>query len=156
MHDACYMHLWQNSFATWSCEDKIAVINVFGWHVKIPNTAQRRRALPLHDRLHFAMCFGTDELGEWKLAGWEARTGLPGYGLFIHLLVFQTLVLGLLFAPCPTLASWRAAGGQRSLSAAPLPAEVLERITLGELRDHLGVPAQGNVTAAPRLHPYEP
>lgn len=152
VRDARDLYLAENGFTTAEYQNDWGWFNVLGIRFAVPNSEGRKRGLPLHDLHHVALGYGTDLVGECEVSAWELRAGLDGFGWFVKYLVFQTSVLGLLIAPRRTIASWRAARGRRSLYVAPLSNDALMALTVGELREHLGVPTRGVATAVPRRH----
>ena len=76
----------------------------------IPNTAARRRAVPLHDLHHIVTGYDTTWTGEAEIAAWELGSGCSRYGAAwaLNLMAFP---LGLLIAPRRT---WRAFRRSRS------------------------------------------
>ena len=156
VRDARDGYLANNGFTLAGYTELFATFNFFGAHITIPNTAHRRRALPFHDLHHLALGFGTDVFGEWEVSAWEARNGLPGYGIFVRLIVLQGLLMGLVFSHKRTLAAWRAAARHRSLYTAPVDYERLLAMSMGELRAHLGVPQNGIALVEPRAHADAP
>jgi len=70
----------------------------------LPNSAARRKAVPLHDLHHLATGYDTSWTGEAEIAAWELASGCSSYraAWLLNLLAFP---LGLLIAP---LRTWRA------------------------------------------------
>lgn len=70
----------------------------------IPNTAARRRALPLHDIHHVITGYDSSWRGEGEIAAWELASGCSRYGA-AWVLNLLALPVGLGLAPVRT---WRA------------------------------------------------
>ena len=128
-----------------------------GIRFSVPNTPAHRRAIMQHDLHHVATGFGTDPAGEGEISAWEARRGLGDLGLYVGgIVVFATLI-GAVFAPLRVWQAWRAGASARPLFALndeEYPA--LLELSVGELRERLGVPRHG-LTRRPRaLHSTAP
>lgn len=78
----------------------------------LPNSAARKRAVPLHDLHHLATGYDTSWKGEAEMAAWELASGCFSYqaAWVLNLLAFP---LGILIAP---LRTWRAFRRGRSCS----------------------------------------
>ena len=114
-----------------------------GIAIKVPNTKKHRWALMLHDLHHALLGYGTDPAGEAEVSAWELRRGLRPVGLYVGSIVASGALFGLLVAPRRTLRAFRATGPRPSLFHEPLPYEQALTLTLGELRELLGVPRDG-------------
>ncbi|MBL8953238.1 MAG: hypothetical protein JNK82_20840 [Myxococcaceae bacterium] len=112
------------------------------------NRPARQKAIPLHDLHHVSTGYGTDLAGEAEIGTWELRAGCPN--AFLVLINFAAMVLGLFIAPRRVLRAWRDAKGARSLYTQELTFEALGKLTVGELRAHLGVPHDGIANPAER------
>lgn len=116
-------------------------LKAFGVYREFPNTPNRQWAIPLHDLHHVATGYGTDFAGEAEVGAWELRAGCETpvvYGLNA-----AAAIIGMFVAPLRVIAAFRAAKGARSLYRAPVPMEKALAMTVGELRAHLGIPAEG-------------
>ena len=123
-----------------------------------PNPPQRRKAVRLHDLHHVATGYGTDPAGEAEISAWELRRGLRGLRLFIKCIVTGGALMGLFVAPARTRAAWRhGASGGGTLFDRSLEEDYPRMLdwTVGELREHLGVPAKG-LAEARGLHSAAP
>lgn len=80
----------------------------------IPNTASRKRAVPLHDLHHILTGYGTDWRGEFQIAAWELGAGCGSYSFAWHINL-QSLVTGLLVCPRLTTRAFRRGLRCRSL-----------------------------------------
>lgn len=110
----------------------------------VPNTPRHRWAIMRHDLHHIATGYGTDLRGEGEISGWELRGGIRALGLYVGSIVFMGTLLGLLVAPIRT---WRAfrANARRSLFGTDVECayEELLSLTVGQLRERLGISASG-------------
>ena len=72
----------------------------------LPNSAARKKAVPLHDLHHLATGYDTTWTGEAEIAAWELASGCHSYpaALLLNLLAFP---LGLLIAPVRTWCAFR-------------------------------------------------
>lgn len=155
VRDARDVYLAENGFSLAEYDESVGWVTLLG--VRIPIRSQKRmRALRMHDLHHVALGFGTDTAGELEVSAWEHRTGTNGIGALPRCMIFVGLVAGLVLSPRRTLAAWRAGREHRSLYVAPLPKETLLRMTVGELRSHLGVPLTGLAQRAPKPHVDSP
>ena len=115
-----------------------------------PNTPARKRAIALHDLHHVVTGYGTDVLGEAEIGAWELVAGCNT--VFLWWINSSTAALGLLLRPWRVLRAGARALGQRSLYRESLPYAALLALTVGDLRNRLAVPPQGQAVHPPRLH----
>jgi hypothetical protein len=151
-------YLAENGFTVEAYDDAWTEGSVLGITVKVPNTPHHRWAIMLHDLHHVATGFGTDLAGEGEQAVWEARRGFRNVGAYVGMFVVIAFAWGVILAPRRSLRAWRASGrGQASLFAIPIPYDALLDLTVGELREALGISPEGLATVrglhskAPRL-----
>lgn len=109
--------------------------------VTFPNTASRKKVLPLHDFHHILTGYGTDWIGEAEIGAWELRAGCRAF--VAYFLNGAGVVLGLFMSPRRVWRAFRAAKGQHTLYRKGQPYPALLELTVGELRQTLGIPAQG-------------
>ena len=158
-------YLAENGFTLAAYDAKWTDASFFGLRFRVPNTARHRAGIMLHDLPHVATGFGTDLAGEGEISAWEARQGLRPLGAYVGGIVASGVLLGVFLAPRRTLRAWRAARADGA-SLFPLCAgtasdftaryEELLTMTVGELRQMLGVPAEGIADRARGLHAYAP
>jgi hypothetical protein len=146
------LYLAENGFTIDEYTNERGWVIVAGVRIEFPNSLERRRLLPFHDLHHVALGFGTDPAGEFEVSAWELRAGLRGTDAMVKLFVTQGALAGMLTCPRRTMAAWRANQARRSLVIHPLPYEELLGMSVGELRDYLGIPRTSLVTARPRAH----
>lgn len=148
-------YLAENGFTVKAYEDRWTEASIFGLKVAVPNTRRHRWAIMMHDLHHVATGYGTDHIGEGEISAWELRRGLGRLGLYVGGIVTAGTVLGLILAPRRTLAAFFAGGSHPSLFAED-DAEPLLNLTVGELRQKLGLPVDGLATLPRQLHPFAP
>ena len=131
--------------------------SLLGIGFSVPNTARHRWAIMLHDLHHVATGFGTNAVGEGEISAWEFRRGIRPLGLYVGFIVVGGVFLGLLVAPRRTLRVWRASERRPSLfHLQEYSYTDLLAMTIGELRDLLGLPAAGLSAHPRRLHSLAP
>lgn len=151
------LYLAENGFSLAEYDAKRTPASLFGVRFSVPNTPRHRVAIMLHDLHHVATGYGTDPAGEAEISAWEVRRGLRGLGLYVASIVVSAGLLGLIVAPLRTLRAWSASSAERSLfNSDDLSYEQLLALTVGELRQKLGLPVAG-LAATPRgLHGMAP
>jgi len=116
-------------------------MGVFGWRLKFPNPESRKRAVPLHDLHHILTGYGTTWMGEAEIGAWELRAGCNSF--ITYFLNGGGVIIGLFLSPRRVWRAFRAAKGQHTLYLDSLPYERLIQMTVGEVRQRLGIPPQG-------------
>ncbi len=123
----------------------------------VPNTELHRWAMMRHDLHHVATGYGTNLRGEGEISAWELRGGVRALGFYVASIVVMGALMGLMLAPIRT---WRAfcASAGRSLVGSERHCEFDELLdlTVGQLRDRLGVPAHGLNTRRRGLYSFAP
>lgn len=147
-------YLAENGFTVEAYDDKWTDASFLGVRFKVPNTPKHRWGIMLHDLHHVATGFGTDLRGEGEVSAWEARGTFRGLGLYLTMLVGSGAMLGFALAPRRALAALRAGG--RPLFTDPIEYDALLAMTVGELREHLGLPRDGIARHRRGLHAYAP
>ena len=104
--------------------------------VVFPNTASRRRAVPLHDLHHIATGYQTSLTGEAEISAWELAAGCGDYWA-AWLLNSGGFALGLLIAPRRTYRAFVRGRRCRALYHQGWRDSLLTR-TVGELRTDTG------------------
>ena len=101
----------------------------------LPNSAARRKAVPLHDLHHLATGYDTSWKGEAEIAAWELASGCSSYraAWLLNLLAFP---LGLMIAPVRTWRAFRRGRSSGNLYDSPWNEKWLDA-SLGSLRAHL-------------------
>jgi hypothetical protein len=116
-------------------------IGFCGVPLKFPNTPSRKRVVPLHDLHHVLTGYGTDWMGEAEIGAWELRTGCTTF--VAYFLNGGGVLIGLFLSPGRVWRAFRAAKGQRTLYRDSLDYDSILRMTVGEVRNRLGIPAPG-------------
>jgi hypothetical protein len=107
----------------------------------IPNSAARRRAIPLHDLHHVATGYATSWTGEAEIAAWELGGGCGRY-LAAWGLNLGAAAIGLFIAPRLTARAFRRGRASRTLYRESWRDELLD-LRVEELRARLGLAAGG-------------
>jgi hypothetical protein len=107
-------------------------VRLFGRDLRLPNSAARRRAIPLHDLHHVATGYGTDLAGEAEIGAWELAAGCDSP--FLYLINGAAVAIGLCIAPRRVLAAARRGWRARSLYRGVVDAERAKAMTVAELR----------------------
>lgn len=157
VRDARDAYLAENGFTTEGYESATTKGSLLGIPITVPNPPAHQRGLRLHDLLHVVTGYGTDHAGEAELSAWQLRRGLRGAGGYVTAIVVFNVVVGLLLAPGRTVSVVRATsstGG--SLFGTSRPYEALLDLTVGELRELLGVPPAGLRVPRRGLHAHAP
>jgi hypothetical protein len=150
-------YLAENGFTVAAYEDAWTQASLWGLSLKIPNTPHHRWAIRLHDLHHVATGFGTDLTGEAEISAWEARRGLRGLDLYVGAIVSSLALGGLAFAPRRVRRAWDAAErGTTLFNEKQLEYAALLRMTVGELRELLGLPREGIARFPRKLHGLAP
>jgi hypothetical protein len=150
------LYLAENGFTVEAYDAKWTDASFFGIPFRIPNTKAHSDGIKLHDLHHVATGYGTDLVGEGEISAWEFRRGVRALGFYVGGIVTAGFVAGLLLAPRRTLAAWRASRTDASLFHTARSYESLLAMTVGELRDELGVPRHGVAIAPRKLHSFAP
>ena len=140
MQEARNLYLAANGFSVRDYDASTFAIGVWGLSLKLPNTEGRKRAVPLHDLHHVLTGFGTDWVGEAEIGAWELRAGCNSF--ITYYLNGCAVIIGLFISPGRVWRAFRAARGQRTLYYDPAPYDRLLQMTVGELRNKLGISQQ--------------
>lgn len=101
----------------------------------LPNSAARKKAVPLHDLHHLATGYDTSWTGEAEIAAWELGSGCFSYRA-AWLLNFLAFPLGLIIAPVRTWRAFRRGRSSGSLYDSRWDEKWLDA-SLGSLRARL-------------------
>jgi hypothetical protein len=93
--------------------------------------------LPFHDLHHVATGYDSSFLGESEISVFELRTGCGTPLIFF--LCCGSIVMGLCSSPRRMWQAWRNARGARSLYGTNAPYESLLAMSVGELRQMMGL-----------------
>jgi hypothetical protein len=149
-------YLAENGFTVDAYESKWTDASFLGVKFRVPNTAKHRWGIMLHDLHHVATGYGTDLAGEGEISAWEAHRGLRALGPYVGGIVASGALMGLLLAPRRSMEAWRVSGTGDSLFDSTTAYESLLAMTVGELRELLGVPRDGLQRGTRNLHAYAP
>ena len=109
----------------------------FKWPVWLPNPG----FLPWHDLHHVVTGYGTGLVGEAEISAYELRGGCGSVMIFI--LCIGAIVFGMFVAPRRIWRAWRESRGARNLYYTSTPYETLLEMSVGDLRQQLGLPRAG-------------
>lgn len=150
-------YLAENGFSEAEYEAPWTSASFFGLPIKVPNTRAHARAIRLHDLHHVATGFGTDEVGEAEVSAWELSRGLRPTGLYVSAIVLLGALMGLVIANQRVRRAYRIAPQGGCLwHELRTPYETLLSLTIGELREKLGLPLEGIAEGPRRRHARAP
>ena len=152
--DALQAYLDENGFDKSLYDAPYTPASFLGISFGMPNTPSHRLAIMRHDLHHVATGYGTDLAGEAEISAWEVRRGFGDIGLYVGAIISSGVLLGMLGWPLRTIAASRAPG-RKNLFGKELRYDDLLAMTVGELRELLGVPRDGLVGAR-QLHANAP
>lgn len=143
-------YLLENGFTTEGYEAPWTEASFLGIPMKVPNTKKHKRAIRRHDLHHVATGYGTDLRGEAEISAWEIAKGLDGIGLYVGGIVWSITLFGIVAWPRSVLGAFQRGGGRPSsiLGGRGSLFQVddydgLLDLTIGELRERLGIPVEG-------------
>jgi hypothetical protein len=134
-------YLDANGFTTAEYGASTFTIGIWGIPFKFPNPKSRKRVIPLHDLHHVLTGYATDWMGEGEIGAWELRAGCTTF--IAYFLNGGGVLIGLFISPRRVWRAFRAAKGQRTLYRDPASYESLLQMTVGEVRERLGIPREG-------------
>jgi hypothetical protein len=149
-------YLEENGFSVEIYDARWTNATLLGMKFKVPNTARHRFAIMLHDLHHAATGYGTDIFGEVEVSAWECRRGVRPLGLYVASIVVGLALLGVLIAPSRTWRAWCAGAGKGSLFHREEDYDEILDLSLGALRERLGIPEAGLHRGARMLVPGAP
>ena len=147
-------YLAENGFSIETYTASTFQIPFFRWDLTLPNTKARQAAVPLHDLHHVATGYGTDYVGEGEIGMWELVAGCNSFATYY--LNGSAAFTACFLAPRRMWRAWRRAQGAKTLYRRPLAYEDALRMSVAELRAHLGVPPAGVAEGPRRLHRRAP
>ncbi len=104
-----------------------------------PNPKQRREVIYLHDLTHLLTGYDTSWTGEGEIAAWELASGFPRKYWIGWIYPPMTFSVGLLISPIKVLRAFWRGWRQPNLYKLDIPREKIESMTLGELKNQLGI-----------------
>lgn len=146
------VYLAENGFSKEEYSAPTTKASFLGIPFRLPNTKVHAAAIMRHDLHHVATGFGTDLRGEAEVSAWELRGGLGGIGAYVTAIVLSIIGLGAVIAPVRCLRAYKA--GRANLFR-EVGYEALLDLTIGELRERLGLPQEG-LAGRRELHSQAP
>jgi hypothetical protein len=146
IREARDLYFERNGFSLAGYSAPTFTLKFLGIAVTFPSTANRKRALPLHDLHHIVTGYGTDWIGEAEISAWELRAGartMARFGMVVYWLDISGVMLGMLISPRRIWRAFRAARGQRTLFDETEPYDTLLEMNIDALRRRLGIPPEG-------------
>lgn len=134
-------YLDENGFSTDAYTAPTYTVQVFGRELTFRNRPTRQRVIPLHDLHHVVTGYGTDLAGEAEIGAWELVGGCNTP--FLYAINGAAVLFGLILEPRRVIRAARSARGQRTLYKEGSRYEELLTLSVAELRERLGVPADG-------------
>src|SRR5262245_59588115 len=113
MREARDLFLHRNGLSLAGYTAPTFTVKLLGIPLTFPSTANRKRALPLHDFHHILTGYGTNWIGEAEIGAWELRAGCNS--LVPYWLNGSGAIIGLFISPRRVWRAIRAARGQRTL-----------------------------------------
>ena len=151
-------YLTENGFTEAAYEADWTQASFLGVRFAVPNTRRHRWAIRLHDLHHVATGYGSDLAGEGEISAWEVHDA-RALGPYVGTIVVSGLVAGMMLAPRRTLAALRIGRAHRRLFALASESaqyESLLSMTVGELRELLGMRHTGLAERPRGLHAFAP
>lgn len=141
MREARDLYFKRNGFTADGYSAPTFTIKLLGIPFTFPSTANRKKALPLHDFHHILTGYGTDWIGEAEIGAWELRAGCNS--MVTYWLNGSAAVLGLFISARRIWRAFRMARGQRTLHRETEPYASLLEMSVDSLRRRLGIPPEG-------------
>ena len=156
VRDALDVYMAENGFRIAEYDARWTPASLFGIPFAVPNTAAHRRGIMRHDLHHLATGFGTDLAGEGEISAWEVGGSLRETGAYVASLVLAGMVTGYLVSPKRAREAGRRSSRKNLFGADDARYAELLQMTLGELRESLGLPREGVATSPRGLHSRAP
>lgn len=139
-------YLAENGFSTDEYTKDTFSLMIFGGLFKLtfPNPPSRKHAIALHDLHHVSTGYGADFIGEGEIGVWELVGGCEA--LSVYALNGAAALLGTILSPRRMLEAHRAARTARALYRQHFEIDELLSLSLGDLRERLGIPRDGIAT----------
>ncbi len=126
-----------NGFSTAEYTSRWVLLKLGPVPFAFPNSASRRRAIPLHDLHHVATGYATTMVGEAEIGAWELGGGCAN-NVAAWILDGIAVAWGVLLAPRKVIGAFRRGRRSRTLYREGWSDRLLD-MTVGELRRHLGL-----------------
>lgn len=130
-------YLAENNLELSSYTNRRFPVYFFKWPIWLPNPG----FLPVHDLHHVVTGYGTGLVGEAEISAYELRGGCGS--LMIYILCFGAIFFGLFVAPKRIWKAWSDSRGAKNLYRTHIPYDSLLDLSIGDLRQQLGVPRNG-------------
>ena len=130
-------YLAQNNLNLSSYTARKFPVYFFKWPIWVPNPGY----LPVHDLHHVVTGYSTGLIGEAEISAYELRGGCGSVMIFI--LCVGAILLAAFVAPKRIWKAWRNSRGAQNLYRTDIPYESLLDMSIGDLRQHLGLPRNG-------------
>jgi len=130
-------YLAQNNLQLSSYTNRKFPVYFFKWPIWLPNPG----FLPVHDLHHVVTGYKTGLVGEAEISAYELRGGCGS--VMIFMLCVGAIFFGVFVAPKRIWRAWRNSRGAQNLYRSAIPYETLLEMTVGDLRQQLGVPRNG-------------
>jgi ubiquinone biosynthesis protein Coq4 len=130
-------YLAQNNLNVSSYTARKFPVYFFKWPIWVPNPGY----LPVHDLHHVVTGYSTGLIGEAEISAYELRGGCGSAMIFI--LCVGAIFLAAFVAPTRIWKAWRNSRSAQNLYRTDIPYESLLDMTIGDLRQHLGLPRNG-------------
>jgi hypothetical protein len=137
VRDARARYFAVNGFSEATYRDRWVKVRLGRVPFAFPNTASRRRAIPLHDLHHVATGYPTSVIGEAEIGAWELAGGCTDHGA-AWLLDASAFAWGVVLAPRRVYRAFVRGRHARTLYADGWDDQLLE-LTVGELRHRLAL-----------------
>lgn len=119
--------------------ERWAKIHVAGsLFIFLPNTAQRKKELMIHDIHHVATGYDGTWSGEAQISAWEIGSGGCGSNLYVWFIILVAAVIGLFICPRDTFKAF--ALGRRCKNLFNEDATRVLSVKLGDLRTQMNLP----------------
>lgn len=130
-------YLAQNNLSLTSYTNRKFPVYFLKWPIWLPNPG----FLPIHDLHHVVTGYQTGLVGEAEISAYELRGGCGS--LMIFILCVGAIFFGMFVAPKRIWKAWRDSHGAQNLYRTDIPYESLLEMSVGDLRQHLGMPRNG-------------
>ncbi|HEY4239091.1 MAG TPA: hypothetical protein VGM88_04720 [Kofleriaceae bacterium] len=150
VRDARAQYFAASGFSTATYTDRWVTLAKLGpLPLGFPNSASRRRAIPLHDLHHVATEYATTFVGEAEIGAWEVAAGCANH-VAAWVLDAGAMACGLVLAPRLVYRAFVRGRHSRALYREGWSDALLE-LSVGELRARLGLDAPHAATARDRF-----
>jgi hypothetical protein len=141
LQEARDLFLDRNGFKVQDYTAPTVKIGILGRTFTFPNTRGRKRIVHLHDLHHVLTGYRTNWTGEAEIGAWELRAGCHSFTAYA--LNGLGVILGVFIAPTRVVRAFQAAAGHRTLYRDSIAYDSLLQMTVGEVRNRLGIPPGG-------------